>query len=84
MDCNIKIYEVFDVKMYLIGATVLTAILSVIFFERVLSVINIVGIAMVVLSTCGYNLADKRMKKLLKRKENMQSDYSAEEKGQIE
>ena len=65
----IKLYDLFEVKMYLIGVTILTAILSVIFFDRILSVINIIGIALVVLSTCGYNLADKRREKLLKQKE---------------
>ena len=65
----IKLYDLFEVKMYLIGVTILTAILSVIFFDRILSVINIVGIALVVLCTCGYNLAEKRREKLLKRKE---------------
>ena len=64
----IKVYDLFEVKMYLIGVTILTAILSVIFFDRILSVINIVGIALVVLSTCGYNLADKHREKLLKQK----------------
>jgi uncharacterized protein YacL len=65
--------------MYLIGVTILTAILSVIFFERVLSAINIVGIALVVLSTFGYNLADKRREKLQKRKAEMQALQTEQE-----
>ena len=75
----IKLYDLFEVKMYLIGVTILTAILSVIFFERVLSAINIVGIALVVLSTFGYNLADKRREKLQKRKAEMQALQAEQE-----
>ncbi len=56
----IKKYEVFEVKMYLIGVTILTAILSVIFFDRVLTWYNILGVGLVAISVLVYNLFTRK------------------------